>query len=141
MGGTHQPQGPAELVLVDWVWARWSAGRWFDVVDPHLEGEYDRQEAEVAIKVGLWCSHPSTVARKGMKEEVRYLDGSDLAKVPPLPDLTEGYDAGKGAFELDDFLHSYASSSFDKLSTISTTFGKEASATGSSRKELKETEK
>jgi Legume lectin domain/Protein kinase domain len=31
-----------EAVLIDWVRDRWAAGRWADVVDPKLNGEYNR---------------------------------------------------------------------------------------------------
>ncbi|KAG6530481.1 L-type lectin-domain containing receptor kinase S.4-like [Zingiber officinale] len=117
---------PDELVLVDWVWARWTAGRLFDAVDQRLGGEYNREEAEVAIKVGLWCSHPATAARPGMRDVVRYLDGGDGAEVPPLPAPADYYDPGKDSVGFDDFLRFYASSSFEKLSSGSAALGDEA---------------
>ncbi|XP_019702534.1 L-type lectin-domain containing receptor kinase S.4 [Elaeis guineensis] len=113
---------PEELVLVEWVWERWSSGRWADVVDPRLEGVYDNEEVAVAIKVGLWCSHPAAAARPTMREVVRYLDGGDAAEVPdvPSPPASDGGHEGKsdhGGFE--DFVHSYPSSSFGKGSIAS----------------------
>ncbi|XP_074574204.1 L-type lectin-domain containing receptor kinase S.4 [Curcuma longa] len=117
---------PEELVLVDWVWARWTTGRWFDAVDQRLGGEYDREEAEVAIKVGLWCSHPATASRPGMRDVVRYLEGGDVAEVPPLPTPAEYYDPGKDSVGFDDFLRFYGTSSFEKLSSGSAAFADEA---------------
>ncbi|XP_072996702.1 L-type lectin-domain containing receptor kinase S.4-like [Typha latifolia] len=105
---------PEELVLVDWVWERWAQRNWGDAVDPRLEGVYDMEEVTVAIKVGLMCSHPSPAERPTMREVVRYLDGADAAEVPALPCMPpEGYE-GKVGF--DDFVHSYPSSSFEKVS-------------------------
>ncbi|OAY71595.1 L-type lectin-domain containing receptor kinase S.4 [Ananas comosus] len=109
---------PEELILVEWVWERWAAGRWAETVDARLGGDYDRDEAMVAIKVGLMCSHPAAAARPTMREVVRYLDGGDAAEMPeirsPPPPGYEG--AGKGHEGFDDFVHSYPSSSFEKLS-------------------------
>ncbi|XP_008777366.2 L-type lectin-domain containing receptor kinase S.4-like [Phoenix dactylifera] len=108
---------PEELVLVEWVWERWSSGRWADVVDSRLEGVYDKEEVAVAIKVGIWCSHPASSARPTMREVVRYLDGGDVAEVPdvPSPPPADGGHEGKGGHEgFDDFVHSYPSSSFEK---------------------------
>ncbi|XP_010910689.2 L-type lectin-domain containing receptor kinase S.4 [Elaeis guineensis] len=111
---------PEELILVDWVWERWSSGRWTDVVDPSLGGNYDREEVEVAIKVGLMCSHPAAAARPTMREAVRYLDGGDAVEVPEPPSPPMGLE-GNSQAGFDDFVHSYPSSSFDKLSPCSIT--------------------
>ncbi|URE30710.1 Legume lectin domain [Musa troglodytarum] len=107
-----------ELVLLDRVRERWRAGRWADVVDPRLDGEYEREEAAVAIKLGLWCSHPSAAARPGMREVVRYLDGGDVAELPPFPRPPESNGG------LDGFAPSYPSSA--EVSTGSTYLGEEA---------------
>ncbi|CAL9057708.1 unnamed protein product [Musa banksii] len=119
---------PEELVLVDWVWERWTAGRWADVADHRLGDDYDREEAVVAIKVGLWCSHPSAAARPGTREVVRYLDGGDAAEVPPLAGPPEEYDAAESNGGFDDFVHSYLASS-EKISKSSAALGQEASPT------------
>ncbi|CAL9775354.1 unnamed protein product [Musa acuminata subsp. burmannicoides] len=110
---------PEELVLLDWVRERWSAGRWADVVDPRLDGEYEREEAAEVIKLGLWCSHPSAAARPGMREVVRYLDGGDVAELPPLPRPPES----NGGL---DGLAPFYPSSAEKVSTGSTSLGEEA---------------
>ncbi|THU46276.1 hypothetical protein C4D60_Mb09t03230 [Musa balbisiana] len=117
---------PEELVLVDWVWERWTAGQWADVVDPRLGGEYDLEEAAVALKVGVWCSHPSAAARPGMREVARYLDGGDAAEVPPMPGPAEYSAAAKSSVGFDDFVHSYPSSSFEKVSACSAAVVEEA---------------
>ncbi|WOL14984.1 hypothetical protein Cni_G23765 [Canna indica] len=47
-------------------------------------------------------------------------------EVPPLPGPAEYYDAGKSNVGFDDFVHSYPSSSFEKVSTGSAAAGEEA---------------
>ncbi|XP_010923241.1 L-type lectin-domain containing receptor kinase S.4 [Elaeis guineensis] len=121
---------PEELMLVDWVWEQWSSGLWADVVDPRLEGVYEREEVAVAIKVGLWCSHPAAARRPSMRQVVRYLNGGDAAEVPdvPSPQLADGgYEEEGGPVGFDDFVHSYPLSSLDKVSARSTiALGEEA---------------
>lgn len=63
---------PEEMVLVDWVWERWAQGKWTDVVDCRLEGVFDREEAQIAVQVGLMCSHPVAALRPTTREVVRY---------------------------------------------------------------------
>ncbi|WOL04773.1 hypothetical protein Cni_G13495 [Canna indica] len=117
---------PEELVLVERVWERWTAGKWEDVVDRRLNGEYDREEAAMVIKLALWCSHPSAAARPKMRDVMRYLDGGDAEDVPPVPVLPKDYDAGKDNIGFDDFVHSYPTSSSEKASTFSITIGQGA---------------
>ncbi|ONK67723.1 uncharacterized protein A4U43_C05F3080 [Asparagus officinalis] len=103
------------MILLDWVWEKWVAGKWAEVLDPNLGGGFDMEEAEVAVKVGLLCSHPIGVIRPSMREVVRYLDGGDAVEVPEVrlpPGEYEGVVRSSLGFE--DFVHSYPSSSFEK---------------------------
>ncbi|KAG0489509.1 hypothetical protein HPP92_006372 [Vanilla planifolia] len=136
---------PEELVLVDWVWGLWNIRRWSEALDPKLDGKYDVEEAEVAIKVGLLCSQPLPMARPTMREVSRYLNGADTTEVPNIPppppsglyeyDATpvSGMDKTKLGFE--DFVHSYPSSSFEKVSACSlvSVSGDEESLSGYAR--------
>ncbi|RWV86928.1 hypothetical protein GW17_00051127 [Ensete ventricosum] len=82
-----EPKVLQELVLVDWVRERWIAERWADVVDHRLGDYYDRKEAVMAIKAGLWFSQTSTTARPGTSEVVRYVHAGDVVEVSPLAGL------------------------------------------------------
>ncbi|KAF9595624.1 hypothetical protein IFM89_001497 [Coptis chinensis] len=108
---------PEELVLVDWVWDRWTAGRVFDVVDRRLEGEFDEAEVVVVLKLGLMCSNSTPTVRPNMKQVVSYLDGE--AKMPEALSAPGEYEAGKNSEGFDDFVHSYPSSSLGKVSSYS----------------------
>ncbi|KAM0948312.1 putative protein kinase RLK-Pelle-L-LEC family [Dioscorea sansibarensis] len=118
---------PEELVLVDWVWGLSAAGRWTEVVDKRMKGEYDRLEAEVALKVGLMCSHPSATARPRMRNVVRYLDGLEVPEVKRLPEEYEG----RNQVGFDDYADCCSpSSSFEKVSECSVAVGVEDAVVG-----------
>ncbi|CAN6329535.1 unnamed protein product [Urochloa humidicola] len=105
---------PDELVLAEWAWERYAAGEVGKVVDPRLAvaGEYDVAAVAAAVKVGLWCSHPSPAMRPTMREVVRYLDeAGEVPELPPPPPLPP---ACSGDVGFDDFVHSYPSSSFER---------------------------
>uniref|UniRef100_A0A0E0EYA9 non-specific serine/threonine protein kinase n=1 Tax=Oryza meridionalis TaxID=40149 RepID=A0A0E0EYA9_9ORYZ len=74
------------FVLVDWVLGRWREGAITDAVDAKLGGEYDAAEAELVLRLGLTCLHPSPAARPSMRQVMQYLDGS-----APLPELPPTY--------------------------------------------------
>ncbi|KAL9374211.1 hypothetical protein Peur_033831 [Populus x canadensis] len=110
---------PEELVLVDLVWEKFREGRALDVIDPKLNGEYNESEVMMVIKLGLMCSHNAPMARPSMRQVVRYLD-EEVGIPQNLRDPNGAYEGVKGMSEVfDDFAHSFASSSFDKMSTCS----------------------
>lgn len=110
---------PEELVLVDLVWEKFREGRALDVIDPKLNGGYNESEVMMVIKLGLMCSHNAPMARPSMRQVVRYLD-EEVGIPPNLRDPNGAYEGVKGTSEVfDDFAHSFASSSFDKMSTCS----------------------
>nr|XP_015614941.2 L-type lectin-domain containing receptor kinase IV.1 [Oryza sativa Japonica Group] len=74
------------FVLVDWVLGHWREGAITDAVDAKLRGEYDAAEAELVLRLGLTCLHPSPAARPSMRQVMQYLDGS-----APLPELPPTY--------------------------------------------------
>ena len=63
-----------ELVLVDWVLNKWRHGSVIETLDPRLE-EYSTYEVELALKLGLLCSHPMPESRPSMRQVTHILDG------------------------------------------------------------------
>lgn len=107
-----------DLVLVDWVFSCWNRGEILRTVDPKLGTEYVVEEVELALKLGLMCSHSEPVFRPSMRQIVQYLEG-DI----PLPELKAmGISAAGLTFAhregFDDFALSYPSS-MDKAFTNS----------------------
>jgi serine/threonine protein kinase len=74
------------FVLVDWVLGHWRKGSIAGAVDARLGLEYDATEADLVLRLGLACLHPSPPARPTMRQVTQYLDGS-----APLPELPATY--------------------------------------------------
>lgn len=71
-----------EQILVDWVFENWQRGAILETSDPRLGGEYEKDEMELVLELGLLCSHPIPAARPSMRQVTQFLDGD-----VPLPDL------------------------------------------------------
>lgn len=70
-----------QLVLIDWVLEHWHKGSLADTVDIKLQGEYNIDEACLALNIGVLCSHPLISVRPNMRQVVQYLN-----KDIPLPE-------------------------------------------------------
>nr|CAD1819543.1 unnamed protein product [Ananas comosus var. bracteatus] len=81
----RRPAGE-QFLLVDWVVENRQKGSILDTVDAGLGREYAMEEAEMALKLGLMCSHPHPSARPSMRLVVQYLEGHE-----PLPELSPAY--------------------------------------------------
>ncbi|XP_016201350.1 probable L-type lectin-domain containing receptor kinase S.5 [Arachis ipaensis] len=62
--------------LVDWVWHLHRERRILEAVDPRLENEFEAEEAERVLKLGLACSHPIASERPKMQTIVQIISGS-----------------------------------------------------------------
>ncbi|CAL5052562.1 unnamed protein product [Urochloa decumbens] len=71
-----------QVMLVDWVIQNWNKDSLLSTIDIKLQGNYDIDEAFLALKLGLLCSHPFPDARPNMRQVLQYLDGD-----VPLPEL------------------------------------------------------
>ncbi|KAK2657813.1 hypothetical protein Ddye_010865 [Dipteronia dyeriana] len=112
---------PEELVLVDWVWDNYREGKFLDVVDPKLNDEYDEAEMVMVLKLGLLCSNNAQLARPSMRQVVRCLEGElEVPGIVRAPGALDGGNNGKDVVDgFDDFMNSFASSSFDNMTSHS----------------------
>ncbi|KAF0892903.1 hypothetical protein E2562_019561 [Oryza meyeriana var. granulata] len=69
-------------MLVDLIFEHFGRDTLMAVVDPRLGGEYNADEANLVLKLGLLCSHPLPDLRPTMRQVMQYLDGQS-----PLPEL------------------------------------------------------
>ncbi|CAL5076475.1 unnamed protein product [Urochloa decumbens] len=82
------------FILVDWVTEHWHKGSLMEAVDRRLQSDYNVDEACVALKLGLWCSHPLPNARPSMQQVMLYLEGQH-----PIPEFVPMDVACQAAFD------------------------------------------
>ncbi|GJW97558.1 probable L-type lectin-domain containing receptor kinase S.5 [Tanacetum coccineum] len=71
--------------MVDYVWSLYREGRILDLVDERIQDDYDKEEAERLLLLGLACSHPMAVERPQTHAIVQIVSGSLAApRVPPF---------------------------------------------------------
>nr|GEU56643.1 L-type lectin-domain containing receptor kinase V.9-like [Tanacetum cinerariifolium] len=77
-----QLQGRNEaVILVDWVLDCWFREELLTAVDPKLDKEYNTEELELVMKIGLLCSHSVPAVRPRMSQVVKFLKGTDSLPV------------------------------------------------------------
>lgn len=104
--------GEEEAVLIDWVRDLYSEGKVVEAADRRIRGEYEKEEMEVVLKLGLACCHPDPLRRPTMKEVVAVLIGEQqtttVAPAQVLSFLARGdssvvvSDGGRGGDDDDD---------------------------------------
>ncbi|XP_057868310.2 L-type lectin-domain containing receptor kinase IX.1 [Cryptomeria japonica] len=79
----------ADSRLVKWVWNFYKKGKILCAADLKLCGNFNAEEMERLMLVGLLCSHPNPDSRPSMREAIKILKlEADLPKVPlnfPVP--------------------------------------------------------
>ncbi|KAK1407216.1 hypothetical protein QVD17_38830 [Tagetes erecta] len=71
-----------DMILVDLVREKYVAGKLVELADGRIKGEYNVEEMEAVLKLGLSCCHPDPMHRPTMKEVVALLLGEDAAVAP-----------------------------------------------------------
>ncbi|CAK9185342.1 unnamed protein product [Ilex paraguariensis] len=64
---------PEEVILVDWVMECWRSGEILKTADPKLNNDFEVEEMELVLKVGLLCSHPLPAIRPSISQVLMYL--------------------------------------------------------------------
>ncbi|XP_041020630.1 L-type lectin-domain containing receptor kinase IX.1-like [Juglans microcarpa x Juglans regia] len=73
---------PSKVRLVEWVWNLYGKGQILEAVDKGLSMEFDEQQMERLMVVGLWCCHPDPIIRPSIKQVINVLNSE-----VPLPEL------------------------------------------------------
>ncbi|VVB08327.1 unnamed protein product [Arabis nemorensis] len=79
----RRPVGNDQSVLVDLMWSLWEKGKVLDGADVMLKEEFDAEEMERVLMVGMVCAHPDCEKRPRVKEAARIIRGE--APLPVLP--------------------------------------------------------
>ncbi|PIA51933.1 hypothetical protein AQUCO_01000063v1 [Aquilegia coerulea] len=69
--------------LVAWVWELYGSGRLLEAADSKLSNDFDEQQIERLMIVGLWCSNWDSILRPSIRQAIRVLDFE--APLPELP--------------------------------------------------------
>lgn len=84
-------------IFVDWLWSLHRKGRVLEAVDERLEYDYDAEEAQRLLLLGLACSHPIAHERPKSQTILQIIFGSvPVAGVSPFkqvfvwPSMPEG---------------------------------------------------
>ncbi|GAB2283000.1 hypothetical protein Dimus_017532 [Dionaea muscipula] len=75
---------PSKVRLVEWVWGLYGKGLLGEAIDPTLDGQYDENQIQTLMVVGLWCCHPDYTIRPSIKQAINVLNLE--APVPRLPE-------------------------------------------------------
>ncbi|CAO1948849.1 unnamed protein product [Urochloa humidicola] len=84
-------------LLVDFILKFWQRDLIACMIDPRLGEEYVMEEAELVLKLGLLCSHPSPAGRPSMRLIMQYLCG-DM----PFSEMPDAYLNIRSIDELHD---------------------------------------
>ncbi|XP_060676215.1 L-type lectin-domain containing receptor kinase IX.1-like isoform X1 [Ziziphus jujuba] len=72
-----------EIMMVEWVWGLYGIGKVLEAADPRLGGDFNGEEMERLMVVGLWCAHPDYNLRPSIRQVVQVLNFE--APLPLLP--------------------------------------------------------
>ncbi|XP_022942708.1 L-type lectin-domain containing receptor kinase IX.1-like [Cucurbita moschata] len=74
---------PDQVRLVEWVWGMYGRGQVLEAADKRLEMNFDEQQMESLMVVGLWCCHPDFKMRPSIRQVINVLNVE--APLPALP--------------------------------------------------------
>ncbi|XP_027367568.1 L-type lectin-domain containing receptor kinase IX.1-like [Abrus precatorius] len=74
---------PGKVRLVEWVWNLYGKGKLFEAADEKLNLEFEEQQMECLMIVGLWCCHPDHTMRPSIRQVISVLNFE--APLPSLP--------------------------------------------------------
>ncbi|CAN4109282.1 unnamed protein product [Withania somnifera] len=69
--------------VIEYVWDLYKTGRIIDAIDVRLNGEFDEEQAECVLILGLACCHPNPFERPSMKTALQILTGESV--LPNIP--------------------------------------------------------
>ncbi|KAL9414619.1 hypothetical protein AB3S75_042978 [Citrus x aurantiifolia] len=72
-----------QVYLLQWVWDLYGSGKLLEAVDPRLCRDFDEQQVECLMIVGLWCAHPDENLRPSIRQVIHVLNSE--APLPALP--------------------------------------------------------
>ncbi|CAN6343748.1 unnamed protein product [Urochloa humidicola] len=81
--GGEEQEDHGVVHIVQWVWDFYGKGDIVDAADERLKGEFDADEMEAVLLVGLCCAHPDRSLRPSIRQAINVLRRE--APPPSLP--------------------------------------------------------
>ncbi|OAY39437.1 L-type lectin-domain containing receptor kinase IX.1 [Manihot esculenta] len=100
-----------QIRIVEWVWELYGIGKILEAADPKLGRDFNEQEIERLMIVGLWCVHPDHNCRPCIRQLSNVLLSSE-APLPVLPPEmpVAAYHAPPMKFSLSSYGSTFSSS-------------------------------
>ncbi|KAL4368189.1 hypothetical protein GQ457_05G014260 [Hibiscus cannabinus] len=76
-------QEPNKVRMVEWVWDLYGKSQLLEAVDKRLGDDFDEQQMECLMVIGLWCCHPDYTHRPSIRQVINVLNLE--APLPSLP--------------------------------------------------------
>ncbi|TXG54067.1 hypothetical protein EZV62_019323 [Acer yangbiense] len=88
----QQRDDEAQISLVAWVWESYGKKRLADVVDKKLCMNFDQNQIESLMIVGLWCAHPDRNLRPSIRRAMQVLNFESPLPILPCKMPVPNYD-------------------------------------------------
>eukprot|EP01018_Ginkgo_biloba_P034512 Gb_41459 [translate_table: standard] len=79
----RKPMTETDKYIVDWVWRLFGEGRLLEAADRRLDGDFDEDEMECLLLLGLACSHPNPQERPAIRQVLQILTKDASPPVVP----------------------------------------------------------
>ncbi|KAL3512525.1 hypothetical protein ACH5RR_025242 [Cinchona calisaya] len=63
-----------QIILVQWIWELYGTGSLLEGADPKLQADFDEEQMEHLMIVGLWCAHPDSSCRPSIRQAIHVLN-------------------------------------------------------------------
>nr|CAB3474455.1 unnamed protein product [Digitaria exilis] len=112
---------PSKARLVPWVWELYGKNAILEAADWRLKGQFDEEQMERLMVVGLWCAHPDYAHRPSIRQALNVLKLEAPLPVlppkmpvptyfPPLPESMAPISVGGASSTEDPGISDYGSS-------------------------------
>ncbi|WVZ24818.1 hypothetical protein V8G54_003362 [Vigna mungo] len=86
----HHKHMEGEVSVVEWVWKLYELRNLLAAADENLRGEFDVQQMECLLVVGLWCANPDSASRPAIRQVINVLNSESSLPILPLQMPVQG---------------------------------------------------
>ncbi|XP_014506561.1 L-type lectin-domain containing receptor kinase IX.1-like [Vigna radiata var. radiata] len=86
----HHKHMEGEVSVVEWVWKLYELRNLLAAADENLRGEFDVQQMECLLVVGLWCANPDSASRPAIRQVINVLSSESSLPILPLQMPVQG---------------------------------------------------